>query len=168
MLWVLKGTFPNTEPSVQATYNWGYKTPKGLKRDTTKEQPRLFFSPSGRRRMPIQEHLIALVLISKTFGKAKASFVCCLRLFAIKLSFPNRKKIKINKISVYHSQPCSLTFSKLHHPWNCGLEARFMRSPFHNFSRWTKIAAAVWCWIQVQYKLSYPDHFLKKSVTCPG
>lgn len=48
--------------------------------------------------MPVQEHLIADVLTSKTYGKAKASFVCCLCLFAFKLSFSqtnNNKKICI-------------------------------------------------------------------------
>lgn len=37
--------------------------------------------------MPGQEHLIADVLRSKTFGKAKASFLCCLCLFAFKFFF---------------------------------------------------------------------------------
>lgn len=37
--------------------------------------------------MPGQEHLIADVLRSKTFGKAKASFLCHLCLFAFKFFF---------------------------------------------------------------------------------
>lgn len=101
-------------PQSKQPYNWGYKNPKGLKRDTTKEQLRLFFSPSGRRRMPVQEHLIALVLISKTFGKAKASFVCCLRLFAFKLSFPTEKKIN-KKIKNLYTIPGPVLWPSVSH-----------------------------------------------------
>lgn len=72
--------------------------------------------------MPVQENVIDDVLISKIFGNARLPlFAACICLLLSSLSQTAKNKHKMK--SVYHSQLCSLTFSKLLSlkPWFRGI-----------------------------------------------
>ena len=57
--------------------------------------------------MPVQEHLIADALTRKTFGKAKASFVCCLCFLLSSLSQTNN----LLEIAVQRHSLCIARFT---------------------------------------------------------
>lgn len=100
MLRMLKGTFPNTEYSVQSTYNWEYKNKEFVNQTPLRNNRGCF--PSIRQEMERQFKSTSLLMFLRAthLGKQRLPLFCLL-LVCLLLSFLFPKQTTTK--SIYHS-----------------------------------------------------------------